>query len=65
MILGKVVAMHIKDECVLDAERCYVDTPKLDLIGRMHGAGWYARTTDRFELPRIPVENWRFRDAAE
>ncbi|HET6182789.1 MAG TPA: flavin reductase family protein [Acetobacteraceae bacterium] len=65
VILGKVVAMHIKDECVLDAERCYVDTPKLDLIGRMHGAGWYARTTDRFELPRIPVENWRFRDAAE
>ena len=39
-------------------ERCYVDTPKLDLIGRMHGGGWYARTTDRFELPRIMLDEW-------
>ena len=37
MILGKVVAIHVRDEFVLDAERCYIDTPKLDLIGRMHG----------------------------
>ncbi len=43
VILGKVVAMHIRDDCVLDPVRCYVDTPRLDLIGRMHGAGWYAR----------------------
>ena len=51
--------MHVRDDCVLDAERCYIDTPKLDLIGRMHGRGWYARTTDRFELPRIDVKDWR------
>jgi hypothetical protein len=30
----------------------------------MHGAGWYARTTDRFEMPRIPVEHWTGRKAA-
>ncbi len=65
VILGKVVAMHIADDCVLDPARCYVDTPRLDLIGRMHGAGWYARTTDRFEMPRIPVDAWELREAAE
>ncbi len=65
VIMGKVVAMHIQDDCVLDQARCYVDTPRLDLIGRMHGGGWYARTTDRFELPRIPVDQWPGRKAAE
>ena len=58
LVLGRVLAMHIKDEAVMDPARCYIDTPKLDLIGRMAGAGGYVRTTDRFELPRIPLENW-------
>ncbi len=61
VILGRAVAVHIKDDCVLDKERCYVDTPKLELIGRMHGRGWYARTTDRFEMPRIEVNDWERR----
>jgi len=61
IVLGRIVAMHVRDEAVLNAERCHIDTPKLDLIGRMHGGGWYARTTDRFELPRIPVKDWRRR----
>jgi flavin reductase (DIM6/NTAB) family NADH-FMN oxidoreductase RutF len=64
VILGKVVAFHVQDDCVLDRDRCYIDTPKLDLIGRMHGRGWYARTTDRFELPRIDVGDWPLRKAA-
>ncbi|HET9017937.1 MAG TPA: flavin reductase family protein [Acetobacteraceae bacterium] len=58
IVLGRVVAMHVRDDAVLNAERCHIDTPKLDLIGRMHGGGWYARTTDRFEMPRIPVTEW-------
>ena len=58
IVLGRVVAMHVRDDAVLDAARCHIDTPKLDLIGRMHGGGWYARTTDRFEMPRIPVKDW-------
>ena len=41
VVLGKVLAIYVRDDCVLDAERCYIDTPKLDLIGRMHGGGWY------------------------
>jgi hypothetical protein len=53
------VAMHVRDDCVLDAARCYIDTPKLDLIGRLHGGGWYTRTSDSFELPRIPLEAWK------
>jgi flavin reductase (DIM6/NTAB) family NADH-FMN oxidoreductase RutF len=61
IVLGKVLAIHIADDCVLDPVKCYVDTPKLDLIGRMHGAGWYARTTDRFEMPRIELDKWKRR----
>jgi flavin reductase (DIM6/NTAB) family NADH-FMN oxidoreductase RutF len=64
VVLGKVVAFHVQDDCVMDPDRCYIDTPKLDLIGRMHGAGWYARTTDRFEMPRINVNDWPLRKAA-
>ena len=64
-MLGKVVAFHIQDDCVLDKDRCYIDTPKLDLIGRLHGGGWYSRVTDRFELPRISVEEWAKRKAAK
>ena len=62
IVLGRVVAMHVRDDAVLNAERCHIDTPKLDLIGRMHGGGWYARTTDRFEMPRIPVTEWPRKD---
>ena len=65
VILGKVIAIHVADQFVLDAAKCYVDTPKLELIGRMHGRGWYARTTDRFDMPRIDVADWPLRKAAE
>jgi flavin reductase (DIM6/NTAB) family NADH-FMN oxidoreductase RutF len=66
VVLGRVVAIHVADEFVLDPARCYIDTPKLELIGRMHGRGWYARTTDRFEMPRIDVAEWPSRaNAAE
>ena len=64
VVLGTVVAFHVQDQFVLDAERCYIDTPKLELIGRMHGSGWYARTTDRFDLPRIAVDAWTQRPKA-
>lgn len=58
IVLGRVLAMHVRDDAVLDPVRCHIDTPRLDLIGRMHGRGWYARTTDRFEMPRIAVADW-------
>ena len=59
LVLGRVVAMHVRDDLVLDAEKHYIDTPNLKLIGRMHGTGWYARTSDLFEVPRISVDQWK------
>jgi len=61
VMLGTVLAIHIDDAYVLDAARCYIDTPKLGLIGRMHGLGGYVRTTDRLDLPRISLAAWQDR----
>jgi len=58
LVLGRVLAMHVRDEMVLDAAKHYIDTPRLKLVGRMHGTGWYARTGDLFEVRRIPRANW-------
>ena len=59
LVLGRVVAMHVRDDLVLDPSKFYIDTPNLKLIGRMHGSGWYVRTSDLFEMPRIPVDQWK------
>ena len=61
LVLGRVLAMHVREDCVIDPARHYIDTPKLKLIGRMHGSGWYARTSDLFSLDRIPREAWKER----
>ena len=58
LVLGRVVAMHVRDDAVIDPAKHYINTPELKLIGRMHGTGWYARTTDLFDMPRISVETW-------
>jgi flavin reductase (DIM6/NTAB) family NADH-FMN oxidoreductase RutF len=50
--IGEIVHAQIADE-FYDPVKGYVASEKLDLIARMHGRGWYARTTDLFELPRI------------
>jgi flavin reductase (DIM6/NTAB) family NADH-FMN oxidoreductase RutF len=64
LVLGRVVAMHVHDKFVLDAEKYYIDTPNLKLLGRMHGRGWYARTSDLFDMPRIPVNEWSMKAAS-
>ena len=48
-----------RDDVVLDAADANIDTPKLKPIGRMHGTGWCARTSDLFEVHRIPVAEWK------
>lgn len=52
IVLGEVLIAHVRDEFVLDAQRCHIDTPAIGLVGRMHGAGWYARTRDMFQMER-------------
>ena len=64
LVLGRVLAMHVHDNMVLDAASHHIDTPKLRLIGRMHGRGWYARTSDLFDMPRIPVAGWKMKTGA-
>ena len=58
IVLGRVVHAHIDDKFVLDAGRCLIDTPALKLIGGMHGAKWYARTSDLFAMDRPTWEQW-------
>ncbi|MDR3709484.1 MAG: flavin reductase family protein [Capsulimonadaceae bacterium] len=61
VVIGNIVYLHVADE-FLDKERMRVRTPELDLIGRMHGSGWYARTTDLFEIPRILFSEWNMKE---
>lgn len=52
LIVGQVLCAHIDDAFILDAERAHFDTPALELIGRMHGGGWYSRAVPAFHLER-------------
>jgi len=61
IVIGRVVCAHVDDAFVQDAERCYIDTPALRLIARMHGSGGYARSTDLFDLERPSWAAWQAR----
>ena len=52
VLIGEILVAHIADEFVADPAKFYLDTPAMKLIGRTHGAGWYARTSDQFALER-------------
>ncbi len=56
--IGRVIHIHIRDDLV-DPERYYVATDKMRLVGRMHGRGWYARTSDLFLMERISLAEWK------
>jgi flavin reductase (DIM6/NTAB) family NADH-FMN oxidoreductase RutF len=56
--VGRVIHIHIRDDLV-DPERYYVATDKMCLVGRMHGRGWYARTSDLFLMDRISLAEWK------
>jgi flavin reductase (DIM6/NTAB) family NADH-FMN oxidoreductase RutF len=56
--VGRVIHIHIRDDLV-DPERYYVATDKMRLVGRMHGRGWYARTSDLFLMERISFAEWK------
>ena len=50
--IGEVVQAHVADEVMLDPAKLYVDTPKLDLISRLHGRGLYGVAETAFQMPR-------------
>lgn len=56
--IGRVIHIHIRDDLV-DQQKMYVRTEKMRLIGRMHGRGWYARTSDLFLMDRLDLESWK------
>ena len=58
IIIGEVVHLHI-DDAYYDAATGHVKTEQFQAIGRMHGSGWYARTTDLFDLPRVSFKRWQ------
>ena len=51
LVIGEVLHFHVRDE-FYDPETRRLDTPAMQLIGRVHGGGFYARGTDLFELDR-------------
>ena len=55
--VGRVIHVHIRDDLV-DPAKFYVATERMRLIGRMHGRGWYARTSDLFLMDRLNREDW-------
>jgi flavin reductase (DIM6/NTAB) family NADH-FMN oxidoreductase RutF len=48
IIIGEILLWHVRDELIVNGR---LDPGRLDAIGRMAGSG-YARTRDRFDLPR-------------
>lgn len=59
IVVAEVVAVHVADDAVKDAERCYIDTAKLQLIGRMQSPGGYTRTRDAFSMRQLDFEQWQ------
>ena len=51
VVIGRVLAVHIDDRFLLNAERAHIDTPALDLVARSFGSD-YVRTQDTFRLDR-------------
>ena len=52
VLIAEILHAHIADAFISNPEKLYFDTPAMKLIGRTHGSGWYARTSDQFELVR-------------
>ena len=60
MEVGRVIHIHIRDD-LMDMEKLYVKTDRIGLIGRMHGKGWYTRTSDLFLMDRMSLAEWQGR----
>lgn len=58
ILLLRILVAHVADDCVTGATTPVIDTPALDLIGALHAARWYARTSDRFAMDRPSWSTW-------
>ena len=54
VVFGEVLYFHYHDGIV--NERFHIDVGAINPIGRLAGKGGYCRITDRFEMPRIPLD---------
>ena len=52
LLIGEVLGMSLRDG-IVSPETLRVDIDALDLIGRLHGGGWYLRLTDRIQMERL------------
>jgi flavin reductase (DIM6/NTAB) family NADH-FMN oxidoreductase RutF len=59
IVVAEVLAVHVVDAAVINAERCYIDTAKLMLIGRMQSPGGYTRTRDAFSMRLLDFDEWQ------
>jgi flavin reductase (DIM6/NTAB) family NADH-FMN oxidoreductase RutF len=59
IVLGEVLGLHIRDGMMSHPERHYVDSARLDLVGRMGGLGGYTHTRESFELGRVSYTQWQ------
>jgi flavin reductase (DIM6/NTAB) family NADH-FMN oxidoreductase RutF len=57
ILIGRALSAYVRDDLWDEATGC-VDAHALGAIGRMHRGGWYARTTDLFERPRLALQDW-------
>lgn len=57
IVIGRVLAVHIDDRFILNAERAAIDTPALNLVARSYGST-YVRSHDTFELDRPKWADW-------
>jgi flavin reductase (DIM6/NTAB) family NADH-FMN oxidoreductase RutF len=59
IVLGQVVAMHVKDQFV-DPAGPYIRAEEMHAIGRMNGKGAYVKTRDAFfQMHRSTYEEWK------
>lgn len=58
IVIGLILQAHLPDTALLDAAKGIVDTPRLNLIGGMHAAKWYARLNDCFSIERPVWADW-------
>lgn len=59
VVLGQVVAIHVKDEFI-DQAGPYIRVEELHAVGRMNGLGSYVKTREAFfHMQRMTYEEWQ------